>query len=254
MLLIERPGEAITLLRLNRPDRRNAIATPLLAAIADALDEAARDDAVRAVVITGSVKVFAAGADIGEMADKTAVGALADVRPALWARLRAFPKPLVAAVEGWCLGAGNELLMCCDLAVAGAGAKFGQPETNLGIMPGAGGTATLPRLVGRTAAMKMVLLGDPIDAAEARALGLIAAVVADGGALDEALAWATRLATRAPLALRQAKAMVTAAFDLPHQAHLQAERQAFALLFSTADKAEGVAAFLERRPPDWTGT
>jgi len=253
ILLVSDPRPGVRLLTLNRPSRRNAIATPLLVCLAEALDAAAVDAGVRCVIVSGGDRIFAAGADIGEMADRDGVGALGDVRPGLWARLRAFPKPLIAAVEGWCLGAGNELLMCCDLAVAGEGARFGQPETNLGIIPGAGGTATLPRLVGRAAAMKMVLLGEPIDAAEALTLGLVSHVVANGRANTVALEMAGRIADRAPVAMRQAKSMVNATFDLPHTAHLAAERQAFSLLFSTADKAEGVAAFLEKRPPLWTG-
>jgi enoyl-CoA hydratase len=240
-------------LRLHRPERRNAISTPLLRAVAEALDAAADDEAVRCAVLTGSDTVFAAGADLDEMAEKTLTGALADPRPALWARVRAFPKPLIAAVEGWCLGAGCELLMCCDLAFAGEGARFGQPETNLGIMPGAGGTATLPRLVGRTLAMKMVLTGAPVTAADAWRAGLVTEVVPAGEALAAALELAAELAGRAPVALRQAKASVQAAFDLPHGAHLLFERQAFSGLMATADKAEGVAAFREKRKPDWQG-
>jgi enoyl-CoA hydratase len=252
-LLVEQAANGVLTLRLNRPDKRNALATFVLELIATELERAASDDAVRCVVVTGSDKVFAAGADIAELAKKDVAGALADRRPGLWARIRGFPKPMIAAVEGWCLGAGNELLMCCDLSVAGASARFGQPETNLGIIPGAGGTATLPRLIGRTAAMRMVLLGEPIDAATARDLGLVAELTDAGGALARAIEIGQLISGRAPLAMRQAKAMVAAAFDLPHQAHLGAERQAFASLFGSADKAEGIGAFLERREPNWTG-
>ena len=253
LLLVSRGEDAVLRLTLNNPDKRNALATPLLGLIADALDAAREDEGVRCAVITGSDKLFAAGADINEIAVKDVAGALADPRVGIWGRIRAFPKPLIAAVEGWCLGAGNELLMCCDLAVAGEGAKFGQPETNLGIIPGAGGTATLPRVVGRMAAMQMVLLGQPIDAATALRLGLVIEVVADGTALARAEALALAIAGRAPVAIRQGKALVNAAFDLPHTAHLAAERQAFSALFGTADKAEGIASFKERRPPVWTG-
>lgn len=253
LLLVARGADGVLTLTLNNPEKRNALATPVLSLVADALD-AVRDDAeVRCVVITGSVKVFAAGADINELALKEANGALADVRPTIWARIRAFPKPIVAAVEGWCLGAGNELLMCCDLAVAGAGAKFGQPESNLGIIPGAGGTATLPRIVGRMNAMHMVLLGQAIDAPTAQRLGLILEVVDDGAALGRASELAAAVAARAPVAVRQGKAMVNSAFDLPHTAHLAAERQAFSALFGTVDKREGLAAFKEKRAPEWKG-
>lgn len=252
-LLCERTGDHLLLLRLNRPERRNALATDLLALIADALDAAAVDPVVRAVVITGSDKVFAAGADIQELATRDTAGALADIRPALWARIRSFSKPFIAAVEGWALGAGNELVMCCDLVVCGEGAKFGQPETNLGIIPGAGGTVTLPRLVGRSRAMAMVLLGEPISAAEAQAAGLVARVVPDGEALVAATALAERIARRAPLAIQQGKAMVRAAFETHHAAHLAMERQAFAALFGSADKREGTSAFFEKRDPIWRG-
>jgi enoyl-CoA hydratase len=252
-LVVEDAAPGVRVLRLNRPERRNALATPLLAEVVAALAAADHDGEVRCVVVTGGDKVFAAGADINEMVDRAAPGALADERPALWAAIRGFSKPLVAAVNGWCLGAGCELLMCCDLSVAARDAKFGQPETNLGIIPGAGGTATLPRLVGRTAAMKMVLLGDAITADEAQALGLIGEVVEPGQVAARALEIGVALAARAPLAMRQAKASIRQAFDLPHTAHLAFERQAFSLLFSTLDKAEGVGAFLERRPPAWRG-
>lgn len=253
ILLTERPAEGVCVLRLNRPDKRNALATDLLAAIADALDRLASDAATRCVVITGSDRVFAAGADINQLALMDAAAAVADPRPALWARVRAFPKPLIAAVEGWSLGAGNELVMCCDLAIAGEGAKFGQPETNLGIVPGAGGTATLPRLVGRSLAMRMVLTGEPVGARDALAAGLVSEVVPDGDALATAVGLAEKIARRAPLAMQRAKQLVRSAFDLPHGDHLSLEREGFAALFDTADKREGVTAFLERRQPEWSG-
>lgn len=253
VLIVEDVAPGVRRLRLNRPERRNALATPLLAEVAAALKDADAEEAVRCIVITGGDQVFAAGADIREMAAKSAPEALADRRPAIWAEIRAVAKPIVAAVNGWCLGAGCELLMCCDLSVAARDAKFGQPETNLGIIPGAGGTATLPRLVGRTAAMKMVLLGEPISADEAQALGLVTEVIQPELVAARALEIASKIAGRAPVAMRQAKAMVRSAFDLPHTAHLAAERQAFALLFATEDKREGVQAFLDKRPPAWTG-
>ena len=252
-LLIERRDEGVLVLRLNRPERYNALATDLLAKIADALDDAMRDSQIRAVVVTGSDKVFAAGADINELAQRDTDEALADPRPAIWQRIRGFSKPLIAAVEGFSLGAGNELVMCCDLAISGAKGKFGQPETTLGIIPGAGGTATLPRLVGRSLAMRMVLLGEPLSANEALEAGLVCEVVEAGGALERALEIARKIAGRAPLAMQQGKAMVRAALEAPHAAHLMMERQAFAALFGTADKKEGVAAFLEKRDPLWKG-
>lgn len=252
-LTSERRTEHVLLLRLNRPEKRNALATDLLGRIADALDAAAADPAIRAVIVTGNEKVFAAGADIGELASRDTAGAMNDPRPAIWARIRGFSKPLIAAVEGWSLGAGNELVMCCDLVVSGASAKFGQPETNLGIIPGAGGTATLPRLVGRGRAMKMVLLGEALTAAEALHAGLVTDVVGDGNAVAAALELAEKIAARAPLAMQQGKALVRAGLETHQTAHLAMERQAFAGLFGTADKVEGVAAFLEKRPAVWQG-
>jgi len=253
MLEVETPSPGVRLLRLNRPEKRNALATPLLGAIADAFGEGDSDDDVRAFVITGGDKIFAAGADINEMAPKGGAEALSDPRPALWGRIRSVRKPIIAAVEGWCLGAGNELLMCCDIAVASSEAKFGQPETNLGIIPGAGGVATLARLVGRSRAMKMVLTGKPISADEALSFGLVAELAGPGKATGRAIELATEIATRAPLAMQQAKAVVNAAFEMPHAAHLAFERQAFSMLFSTQDKKEGVAAFLEKRKSTWRG-
>lgn len=252
-LRIEPTRDGVRVLRLDRPEKRNAIATPLLTEIVAALADASGEDDVRCLIITGSDKLFAAGADINELASKDVAGALDDPRPSLWNAIRRFPKPLIAAVEGWCLGAGNELLMCCDFAIAGESAKFGQPETNLGIIPGAGGTATLPRIVGRGAAMRMVLLGEPIDAHEAFRLGLVSEVVPTGEAVVQATMLARKIAARAPVAMRQAKAMVGAVYDLGHASHLLAERQAFSALFGTADRHEGVASFFEKRPPIWAG-
>ncbi|ASY44100.1 2,3-dehydroadipyl-CoA hydratase [Sphingobium xenophagum] len=253
ILHVEASADGVLLLRLNRPEKRNALATDLLGAVADALDAAIGDEAVRAVVITGAEKFFAAGADINEIASKDVGGALLDIRPSIWARIRAFPKPVIAAVEGWSLGAGNELVMCCDLVVAGRSAKFGQPETNLGIVPGAGGTATLPRLVGRARAMKLVLLGEPMTADEAQASGLVNDVVDDGSALSAALDLAGRIAARAPLAMQQGKALVRASLETTQAAHLLLERQGFSALFGSADKKEGIASFFEKRSPVWSG-
>ncbi|MBP7339613.1 enoyl-CoA hydratase-related protein [Niveispirillum sp.] len=252
-LLIERPEPGLLLLRLNRPERRNALATPLLSALADALAAAVDDPDVRAVIITGDTKVFAAGADIRELAASGPDDPPHGPRQVAWDTIRHFPKPLIAAVEGWCLGAGCELLMCCDLSVAGTGAQFGQPESSLGIIPGAGGTATLTRLVGRTLAMRMVLTGESITAERALAAGLVGELVPAGQALDRALDLARLIAGRAPLALAAAKASVRATFDLHHGEHLRDERRYFLALLGTEDKREGVTAFLEKRKPQWQG-
>ncbi len=253
-LLVENPDEGVLLLRLNRPDRRNALSTPLLTDVAEVLARADADPAIRVVVVGGSPKVFAAGADIDELARSSSADAVESPRYLAWQTIRGVSKPLIAAVEGWCLGAGMELLMCCDIAVAGTGARFGQPETNLGIIPGAGGTATLTRLVGRARAMHLVLLGEAISAAAAHDYGLIAEVVETGGALDRALALAATLAGRPPLAVREAKASIRDAALLSENDHILAERARFVRLLSSNDKAEGIAAFREKRPPAWTGT
>lgn len=253
VLLRETPADGVLLLRLNRPERHNALATPLLRDIADALSRAEGDEAVRCVVLTGTDRLFAAGADIDELASGSPDDPVDSPRFRAWAAIRAFPKPLIAAVEGWCLGAGAELMMCADIVVAGDGARIGQPETGLGIIPGAGGTVTLPRLVGRARAMKMVLTGEPLSAAEAQGAGLIADVVEKGQALNAALALAERIAGRAPLALRAAKASIRDAALLDENAHLRAERERFIALLGSADKAEGIAAFRKKRPPVWRG-
>ena len=253
-LLIEQPNAGVRLLRLNRPERRNALATSLLQEIAAALAAADADAAVGAVVITGSDEVFAAGADIDELAAADRDEPIESPRYRAWQAIRGFAKPLLAAVEGWCLGAGLELTMCCDIVVAGETARFGQPETNLGIIPGAGGTAILSRLVGRALATRMVLTGEPIDARAALAAGLIAEVTPPGAALAQALALAGIIAARAPLAMRAAKASIRETGALREQEHLQAERRRFVTLLGSADKTEGIAAFREKRPPEWRGT
>lgn len=252
-LLIGREGGNVTMLRLNRPERRNALATPLLQEIAAALVAADADETVQAALITGGATIFAAGADIDEVAEAGSDDPVESPRFRAWRSIRAFRKPLVAAVEGWCLGAGLELALCCDIVVAGEGARFGQPETNLGIIPGAGGTVTLTRLIGRARATRMVLTGEPIDAAQALAAGLIAETAPAGEALGRATALAGRLAARAPLALRAAKASLREASELTEQAHLLAERRRFVALLDSEDKAEGIAAFREKRAPAWRG-
>lgn len=239
-----------TRLTLNRPDQRNALNTALLGALASALADAAEDLSCRAVVLTGAGGNFAAGADIGEIADKTAAEAATDPRKAHWAAVRAFPKPLVAAVDGFALGGGFELALMADILVLGTTARVGLPETNLGLIPGAGGGQRLMALAGRARAMRMVLTGEIIDAPTALAWG-IAAHLADGPALPPAEAIASRLAKRAPLALAAAKRALLAGED--KALALAEERAAFEALLDTADKVEGIAAFRARRRPEFTG-
>lgn len=253
MLVTEVTDDAVLTVRLNHPEKMNAIATPLLRQLAELLQVADENETIRVIVITGNNKVFAAGADINELRTRQAHDGLSDPRPALWEQIRNIRKPIIAAVEGYCLGAGNELLMCCDIAVAGGGATFGQPETNLGIIPGAGGASLLPRLVGQQCAMRMVLLAEFLSADEACSFGLISEVVEKGGALTQAHILAKKIAKRAPLAMLQGKAIVRAAQNTALPTHLAMERQAFSLLLSTQDKQTGVEAFLGKTKAEWQG-
>ena len=252
-LLVDRARGAVWLLTLNRPAARNALTTPLLARLAATLAAADGDEMVRCVVLTGGPDCFAAGADIGELADKDEAAARADPRVGHWASIRRFAKPLIAAVNGYCLGGGNELAMACDIVIAGDKASFGQPEINLAILPGAGGTQLLPRLVGRSLAMKLVLSGAPLSAEEALAAGLAAELVPAAETIGRALDLAARIAEKSPLALSLAKQAVLAAYELPLADGLAFERDGFARLCGSADKREGVAAFREKRKPRFVG-
>jgi enoyl-CoA hydratase len=252
-ILIERPGGHRLLITLDRPKVRNALRGQTLTEIAAALAAAAADPELRVAVLTGGASVFAAGADLDEMAAHDAVSIRSDARPALWRAIRAFPKPLIAAVNGWCLGGGCELAMLADMIVAGETARFGQPEINLGIMPGAGGTQRLPRAVGKSLAMRMVLTGEPIDARTALAAGLVVEVAPPELTVERALALAATIAAKPPLAVQAAKAAMLKAWELPLEAALAFERDAFAGLFATADRREGIAAFREKRKPVFRG-
>jgi enoyl-CoA hydratase len=252
-IVITRPAERVMQLGLHRPEARNALRTQTLLELAQALANAADDAAIGAVVITGDERYFAAGADIREMAGLGPIDVLTHQRGKLWQSIAAFPKPLVAAVNGYALGAGCELALCADIVVAGEGARFGQPEINLGIIPGAGGTQRLTRVVGKPLAMKMILTGEPIDAAAALAAGLVAEVVATERVVERALAIASVIAAKPALAVRLAKEAVQRAYELPLSEGLNAERKSFALLASSHDRNEGIAAFLEKRPPRFEG-
>jgi enoyl-CoA hydratase len=254
LVLVERDdARKIALVRLNRPKQLNALNGPFMDALCDALEALDRDDAIRVLVVTGTERAFAAGADIAEMADASPIDMLKTNRIAQWDRVRRIGKPVIAAVAGWCLGGGCELAMALDLIVAGEGAKFGQPEIKIGIMPGAGGTQRLPRAVGKSKAMEMILTGEPITAAEAERVGLVARVVPDELVVSDALDLAAEIAKRAPLALRLAKESVNNAYEMSLTEGLAHERRLFYLLFSSADQKEGMAAFLEKREPDFTG-
>jgi enoyl-CoA hydratase len=205
------------------------------------------------MVVTGNERAFAAGADIGEMATASPIDMLRTNRIAQWDRLRRIGKPVIAAVAGWCLGGGCELAMALDLILAAESARFGQPEINLGVIPGAGGTQRLTRAIGKSAAMEMILTGEPIDAREAHQLGLVSRVVPNELLVEDALALAAKIATKSPVALRLAKEAVNAAYEMGLTDALAHERRLFYLLFATADQKEGMAAFLEKREPDFKG-
>jgi enoyl-CoA hydratase len=254
LVLVERQPESRTaIVRLNRPKQLNALNGAVMDALCDALEALDRDDEVRAIVVTGNERAFAAGADIGEMAGASAVDMLRSNRIGQWDRVRRVSKPIIAAVSGWCLGGGCELAMTLDLIVAGEGAKFGQPEIKIGVIPGAGGTQRLTRAIGKSKAMEMILTGEPISAAEAERAGLVARVVPDELVVEDALALAATIAKQSPLALRLAKEAVNAAYEMSLSDALTHERRLFYLLFASDDQKEGMAAFLEKRSPDFTG-
>ncbi|HUI63194.1 MAG TPA: enoyl-CoA hydratase-related protein [Bacteroidota bacterium] len=244
---------AVTVIRLNRPEVLNAISTQLMRELIDALDEADRDGAVRCIILTGGEKAFAAGADIKEMAGATSVEMLLRDQFARWGRIRKTKKPIIAAVAGFALGGGCELAMACDIILAAETARFSQPEINIGVMPGAGGTQRLSRAVGKFKAMEMVLTGRMITADEAYRWGLVNKVVPAEALLDEARVWANEIASKPPLAVRLAKESVLAAFETTLDGGLEFERKNFYLLFSSEDQKEGMRAFVEKRPPQWTG-
>jgi enoyl-CoA hydratase len=254
LILIERHEEARTaLVRLNRPKQLNALNGAVMDALCSALEGLDRDAEVRAIVVTGNERAFAAGADIGEMASATPIDMLLTNRIGQWDRIRKVSKPVIAAVNGWALGGGCELAMTLDLIVAGEGAKFGQPEISVGVIPGAGGTQRLTRAIGKSKAMRVILTGDPITAREAEAAGLVAMVTEDELCVEDALALAAKIATKSPIALRLAKEAVNSAYEMSLTDAVAHERRLFYLLFASEDQKEGMAAFLEKRDPDFTG-
>jgi enoyl-CoA hydratase len=252
VILTETQGR-VGLVRFNRPKELNALNAALMEQLVTALEAFDRDPATGCLVVTGNARAFAAGADIKEMAEASAVEMLQRDNIARWDRLRKLKKPLIAAVSGFCLGGGCELALACDLIVASESARFGQPEINLGVMPGAGGTQRLTRAVGKAVAMEMVLNARLLSAGEAARFGLVNRVVPVETYLDEALRLAAAIAARAPLAVRLAKEAVNNAFETYLADGLADERRAFYFLFSTEDQKEGMAAFLAKREPDWKG-
>ena len=253
LLLVTGPADGVLEIALNRLQVRNALSTPLLRALVAVLDAAATDEDVRCVILTGGEEVFAAGSDLAEMAGKDMQGVLADERPRLFADITRFPKPIVGAVCGYALGGGCELAMHADVLIAGESAQFGQPEINLGIMPGAGGTQRLTRAIGKSLAMKLILSGEFIAAREALSAGLVAEVTADTACLPRARELARKIASKPPVAVRLIKEAVLQSFETPLSAGLVAERRNFVILAGTDDRQEGIAAFLEKRKPVWRG-
>jgi enoyl-CoA hydratase len=250
-------GEQIVTITLNRPDKLNALSPELYAELYDALVEADKDDSIRVVILTGGNSVFAAGADLEAMA-----AAGLTVIEALKARfasgnpfdyLEQLGKPVIAAIAGYALGGGCELAMCCDLRIAAETAVFGQPEIRVGLIPGAGGTQRLPRLIGMTKAKELIMMGEFINADEALRLGLVNAVVPAEQLLDKAKQWARKLIKRPPFSLRLAKQVMNMGVDLDLHSALALERQAFSMLFATEDQKEGIKAFTEKRKPEFKG-
>jgi enoyl-CoA hydratase len=252
-ILVERLEGRVGLVRLNRPKALNALNAVLMTELVDALDMLDGDEAIGCLVLTGSDRAFAAGADIKEMMNATAVEMLSRNTIGLWDRVARLRKPIIAAVSGWCLGGGSELAMACDMIVASETARFGQPEISLGVIPGAGGTQRLTRAVGKAMAMEMILNNRHLTAEEAARAGLVNRVAPPESYLDEALKLAREIAGRAPVAVRIAKEMVNQAFESTLAEGIAAERRNFYFLFATEDQKEGMAAFTEKRDPQWKG-
>jgi enoyl-CoA hydratase len=252
-LIITETHNRAGLIKFNRPQQLNALNGAIMEALVMACEAFDADADIGAIVITGDERAFAAGADIKEMSDASAVEMLLTDRISKWDRLRKIKKPVIAAVSGFCLGGGCELAMACDMLVASESAKFGQPEINIGVIPGAGGTQRLTRAVGKTTAMEMVLNGRMLSANEASQYGLVNRVVPAEQYLNEALKLANEIAARAPLAVRLGKEAVNNAFESFLADGLSDERRAFYFLFSTDDQKEGMKAFIEKRKPEWKG-
>jgi len=250
LVTIEEPIAVIT---MNRPKVLNALSQAVMGELAAALEACDGDPRVRCAVLWGGPRAFAAGADVREFADQTAGDMIRSYRFLEWERIRRVATPIIAAVTGYALGGGCELAMACDIIIAAENSQFGQPEINLGVMPGAGGTQRLTRAVGKSRAMEMILTGRPITAQEALAAGLVARVVPAELCLDEAKALAREIASKPPLAVRIAKEAILQAFEMPLADGVLFERRSFHMLFGTADATEGIHAFVDKRSPKWTG-
>ncbi len=245
--------DAVGLLQLNRPKVMNALNSQVMTELGQAFDEFEANDAVRCVVLYGSARAFSAGADIDAMKNATPVEMLKGNWVAAWDRPRKMIKPVIAAVSGYALGGGCELAMACDIIIASETAQFGQPEINIGVIPGAGGTQRLPRAIGKSRAMEMALTGKFIKADEALQRGLVSRVVPVETYLDEAKALAREIAAKAPVAVQFAKECVNKVYELPLGEGLDYERRHFYFLFATEDQREGMDAFLAKRKAEWKG-
>jgi enoyl-CoA hydratase len=221
--------------------------------LVSAFEEFDKDEGIGVIILTGSERAFAAGADLGEMSQHTPVDLILSRRFELWDRIRRVSKPIIAAVSGYCLGGGNELAMNCDIIIASETATFGQPEVNVGIMPGAGGTQRLTRIVGKYRAMEMILTGKSISAEEAHRIGLVNRIVPVERLMEEAKKVATEIASKPPISVRAAKEAVLRAQDTTLEVGLEFERKAFYMLFATEDAKEGMRAFIEKRKPVFKG-
>ena len=251
-LLVKKEG-AIGIVQLNRPKVLNALNFEIMSELVSGLEELDRDAAVNVIILTGGERAFAAGADLAEMSQTTPVDLLLGRRFELWDRIRKISKPIIAAVSGYCLGGGNELAMNCDIVIVSESASFGQPEVNVGIIPGAGGTQRLPRVVGKYKAMEMILTGKSISADEAYRIGLVNHVVPPESLMEEAKKIATDIASKPPISIRSAKEAILKAQDTTLEVGLEFERKAFYMLFATEDGKEGMKAFLEKRKPTFKG-
>ena len=252
--LIVETAEGVCLVRFNRPDALNAFNDQLMDELTSALDAAEADDEVRCIVLTGSEKAFAAGADIKEMASKTYVGAYKEnFITRNWERVTRCRKPVIAAVAGYALGGGCEVAMMCDFIIAAETARFGQPEITIGVSPGAGGTQRLTRFVGKSKAMEMILTGRMMDAAEAERAGLVSRVVAPDQLIEEAMKAARKIASLSPVTVMLTKEAVNSAYETTLSQGVTFERRLFHSMFALEDQKEGMAAFVEKRKPQFKG-
>lgn len=251
-ILITKEGP-IGIAQLNRPKVLNALNSETMIELVKAFEELDKDQSINVIILTGGPNVFAAGADLKEMAQATPVDLVLGRRFELWDRIRRISKPIIAAVSGYCLGGGNELVMSCDIIIASETATFGQPEVNVGIMPGAGGTQRLTRAVGKYRSMEMILTGRSISAEEAFRIGLVNKIVPVESLMDEAKKIAREIASKPPISVRAAKEAIVRAQDTTLEVGLEFERRAFYLLFATEDGKEGMKAFLEKRKPVFKG-